>query len=162
LGDGSVLEAGVLIFHPQSVFIGCDVYVGHNTILAGYHKNRMVIGAGTWIGQGCYFHSAGGITIGRCVGIGPGVKILTSAHRLDQLDRPILHSDLRFAEVVVEDDADIGVGAILLPGVTVGRGAQVGAGALVNHSVAPLSVVAGVPAREISVRTMAKEGREEN
>lgn len=153
LGAGSVLESGVLVFHPENVFIGSDVYVGHQTILKAYHKNRMVIGDGTWIGQQCFFHSAGGITIGRHVGIGPGVRILTSSHRLDQLDRPILHSELSFAAVVIEDDADIGVGAVLLPGVTVRRGAQVGAGAVVNRSVQSLAIVAGVPAREIGVRS---------
>src|SRR5687768_5743868 len=84
LGSGVVLEEGVLVFHPENVEIGDDVYVGHRTILKAYHKNRMVIGKGTWIGQTCFFHSAGGITIGENVGIGPCVKILTSAHRLDE------------------------------------------------------------------------------
>lgn len=52
-------------------------------------------------------------------------------------------------EVVIEDDAWIGAAAIILPGVTIGRGAIVGAGAVVNRNVAPYTVVAGVPAREI-------------
>jgi acetyltransferase-like isoleucine patch superfamily enzyme len=152
LGSGVVLEAGVLVFHPENIELGDDVYVGHQTILKGYHQNRITIGDGAWIGQQCFLHGAGGITIGRNVGIGPGVKIVTSSHRLDQLERPILKSDLEFAPVVVEDDSDIGTGAILLPGVRVGRGAQVGAGAVVTRDVAERGIVAGVPARPLGRR----------
>jgi maltose O-acetyltransferase len=52
-------------------------------------------------------------------------------------------------EVLIEDDAWIGAAAIILPGVTVGRRAIVGAGAVVTHSVPPDTIVAGVPAREL-------------
>jgi len=152
LGEGVVFESGVLVFHPENIEIGDDVYVGHYTILKGYYKNQMVIGAGTWIGQQCFFHSAGGITIGRNVGIGPSVKIITSAHDLSDRDKPILHSPIVFAPVVIEDDADIGVGAILLPAVCVGQGAQVAAGAVVTGDVKPYSIVGGVPARLLKIR----------
>jgi acetyltransferase-like isoleucine patch superfamily enzyme len=54
--------------------------------------------------------------------------------------------------VRVEEWADIGTGAILLPGVTVGKGSIVGAGAVVTRDVAPFAVVAGVPARFIRWR----------
>lgn len=153
LGTGVVLEPGVLVFHPENIELGNDVYVGHQTILKAYFRNRMVLGDGTWIGQQCFLHSAGGIVIGKHVGIGPGVKILTSSHALGQLDKPILHAPLSFAPVTVGDGADLGVGAILLPGVTVGAGAQVGAGSVVTEDVAPLSVVAGVPARFLRMRS---------
>lgn len=152
LGAGVVFEPGVLVFHPENIEIGDDVYVGHYAILKGYYKNQMVIGAGTWIGQQCFFHSAGGITIGRNVGIGPGVKIITSAHDLSDREKPILHSPIEFAPVAIEDGADIGVGAILLPGVCVGRGAQVAAGAVVTADVAPYAIVGGVPARLLRMR----------
>jgi acetyltransferase-like isoleucine patch superfamily enzyme len=152
LGEGVVFEAGVLVFHPETIEIGDGVYIGHQTILKGYHRNRMVIGAGTWIGQQCFFHSAGGLTIGQDVGVGPGVKIVTSTHRLDVLDQPILHAPIDLAPVVIEDGGDIGVGAILLPGVTVGRGAQIGAGAVVTSNIPAWAIAAGVPARVIGSR----------
>lgn len=152
IGENVVFEPGALIFHPENIELGSHIYVGHYAILKGYYKNKMVIGSGTWIGQFCFFHSAGGITIGQNVGIGPSVQILTSVHTEDGPCKPIIHSTLKFAPVVIEDDCDIGVGTIILPGVTIGKGAQVGAGAVVTDSVLPYAVVAGVPARTLRMR----------
>jgi acetyltransferase-like isoleucine patch superfamily enzyme len=151
-GAGSIIETGVLIFHPENIEIGSDVYVGHNTILKGYYNEAMVIGDGSWIGQQCFFHSAGGLTIGRNAGIGPAVKIITSYHDGADLEKPILHTPIIVAPVVIQDDCDIGTGAVILAGVTIGKGAQVGAGAVVSRSVEPYCVVAGVPAKFIRKR----------
>jgi len=152
VGRNVVFEPGVLVFHPENIEIGENVYIGHNTILKGYYKNRMVIGDGAWIGQQCFFHSAGGLTIGCNVGIGPAVKILTSYHETDHIEKPILYSPIHFSQVIIEDDCDIGVGAIILPGVHIGRGAQVGAGSIVTSNVESFSIVAGNPARFIRMR----------
>lgn len=152
LGANTVIEPGVLVFHPENITVGENVYVGHQTILKGYFKNELQIGDGTWIGQQCFLHSAGGIEIGRNVGIGPGVRIITSVHSEAGRSIPILHSPIEFAPVRIEDDADIGVGAIVLPGTTIGRGAQVGAGAVVTTDVPAYAVVAGVPAKVLRSR----------
>jgi acetyltransferase-like isoleucine patch superfamily enzyme len=153
LGEGVVFETGVLAFHPENIEIGHHVYIGHNTILKAYYKHKMIIGDGTWIGQQCFFHSAGNIVIGKNVGIGPSVKIITSFHREEGRRKPILHSQLEFAPVTVHDDCDIGVGTIILPGVTIGCGAQIGAGAVVSKNLPPYAVAAGVPARIIRMRS---------
>jgi acetyltransferase-like isoleucine patch superfamily enzyme len=150
--DSVVLEEGVLVFHPENVFLGEDVYVGHGALLKGYYKNRLSIGRASWIGQGVFMHAAGGIEIGDEVGVGPRVLILTSSHDLSPSDdsaddTPILRRPLRFAPVRLESGCDIGVGAIILPGVTVGSLAQVGAGAVVTRDVPPRSIVAGNPAQ---------------
>jgi acetyltransferase-like isoleucine patch superfamily enzyme len=152
LGRGVIIEPGVLVFHPENILIGDDVYVGHQTILKAYYRNTLIIGDGTWIGQQCFFHSAGGLTIGCNVGIGPGVRIITSHHAEEGVEVPILRSRIEFAPVVIEDDSDLGVGATILPGVTIGRGAQVGAGAVVTADVPPYAIVAGVPARLLRYR----------
>jgi acetyltransferase-like isoleucine patch superfamily enzyme len=151
-GPDCVFEADVLVFHPENVYLGTNVYVGHRTILKGYYKNELRIGDETWIGQMCFFHSAGGITIGARVGIGPGVMILTSEHReLGRAVAPLL-SPVDVAPVVIEDEVNLGVGTIVLPGVRIGRGARVGAGAVVTKDVAPYSVTAGSPARLLRER----------
>jgi acetyltransferase-like isoleucine patch superfamily enzyme len=147
-----VLEPGVLVFHPENVSLDEDVYVGHYAILKGYYKNELHVGAGTWIGQAAFLHAAGGITIGRDVGIGPHVCVLTSVHKEPGRDRPIMAGEIDARPVTLEDGCDLGVGAIILPGVTVGRGAQVGAGAVVTRDVPPYAVVAGNPARVLRSR----------
>jgi len=63
-----------------------------------------------------------------------------------------LHSRLEFASVTIGDDCDIGAGVIVLPGVTIAQGTQVGAGAVVNKNLPPYAVAAGVPARVIRTR----------
>ncbi len=152
MGIGSYLEADVLVFHPEHIDIGEGVYVGHNAILKGYHLNNLTIGDGTWIGEQALLNAAGGITIGRSVGIGPAVRIITSSHAEEGIDTPILQSRLDFSPVVIHDDADIGVGAVILPGVTIGRGVQIGAGAVVTKSMPPYAIAAGVPARILRFR----------
>ncbi|HVC80674.1 MAG TPA: DapH/DapD/GlmU-related protein [Chloroflexota bacterium] len=158
LGHNVVFEPGVLVFHPENIEIGDNVYVGHNTILKGYFKNSMVIGAGTWIGQQCFLHSAGGITIGANAGIGPAVRIITSSHADEGRAVPVLHSAVEFAPVTIEDDSDLGVGSIVLPGIRVGRGAIVGAGAVVTRSVPAYAIVAGTPARILRYRPGSEDG----
>ena len=156
--DSVIIEDGALIFHPENVFFAEDVYVGHYAILKGYYKNQLRIGRGTWIGQGAFLHAAAGIELGQQVGIGPKAMVLTSAHELPSAEPisesifepilvPILERPLRFAPVRLLDGCDIGVGAIILPGVTVGAYAQVGAGAVVTADVPPRAIVAGNPAR---------------
>ena len=141
-----VIEYGVLLFHPENISFGENVYIGHNTILKGYWKNEMIIGKNCWIGQMCFFHSAGGISIGDNVGIGPCVKILTSKHLDESTDIPIIENPVSFSPVIIEDDCDIGIGAIIMPGVTIGKGSQIGAGAVVTKSIEPYSIAVGIPA----------------
>lgn len=151
-GVGSVLEATVLAFHAERIEIGEDVYVGHLTVLKGHHRGRFVIGDGTWIGEGCYLGAAGGLEIGNDVGIGPGTRILTSHHVEEGLDLPILHSALGYQAVFIGAGSDLGVGCTVLPGVTIGRGVQVAAGAVVTDDLPDHVVVAGVPARVLRTR----------
>jgi acetyltransferase-like isoleucine patch superfamily enzyme len=158
IGKDVVLERGVLVFNPETISLGDNVYIGHNAILKGYHKSEMRIGDHSWIGQACFLHSAGGIEIGSAVGIGPGVKVLTSVHKEGDLSMPIIFNELDFAPVTIGDGCDIGMGAILLPGVVVGEGAIVGAGSVVTKDVEPYSVVAGNPARFLRKRVGPDQG----
>lgn len=155
-GNDVIIEAGALVFHPENVSLGARVYVGHHAILKGYYKNELDVGDGSWIGQAAFLHAAGGIVVGREVGIGPHACIITSVHEDSPghaaARRPIMDAPLRFAKVVLGDGCDVGVGAIILPGVTVGEGAQVGAGSVVTRDVPPYAVVAGNPARLLRSR----------
>lgn len=153
LGRDVIFEKGVLVFHPENIEIGDNVYVGHNVYLKGYYKNLMKIGSNTWIGQGCFLHSGGGLTIGNNVGVGPCVKIMTHHHSEPEDYRiPILFCEQEYKEVIIEDDCDIGIGAVILPGVRIGKGCLIGAGAVVTKDIEEYSVVAGVPAKVLRKR----------
>ena len=112
------------------------------TVDYGYNVN---IGIGSFINSGCVLLDAAPIRIGENVLIGPGVQILTAYHGITVAAR---RKALTHAKpITIGDDAWIGASSILLPGVTIAAGAVVGAGSVVTKNVAPLTVVAGNPAR---------------
>jgi acetyltransferase-like isoleucine patch superfamily enzyme len=153
IGEGVIFEAGSLVFHPENIHLGDNVYVGHQAILKGYHKGLMHIGSDVWIGQQCFLHSAGDLHIGDGVGIGPGVRILTSLHQDPGTSLPIMEGEVRFAAVHIGPGTDLGAGSTVLPGVRIGSGVQVGAGAVVSRDLPDFSVAAGVPARVLRMRS---------
>ncbi len=150
IGNHVVYETGVLCFHPENIFLGSNIYFGHYTIIKGYYNSDLCIGSGSWIGQNVFLHSGGGLKIGEKVGIGPGVKILTSSHQLkDNCTLPIIERSLEFPEVEIGGGSDIGANAVILPGVHLGQNVQIGAGAVVTKSVPANEVWAGNPARKL-------------
>jgi len=156
-GHGVRVGLGVLVLHPHTFEIGDAVFLGNQTYLQGRHDGRCVIGAHTWIGPQSYFDCRD-LVLGEYVGWGPGAKVLGSEHTGDPIDVPIIQTDLVIKPVRVGRWADIGVNAVLLPGVTVGTGAIVGAGAVVTHDVPDRAIVAGVPATLLRYRA-DPEGR---
>jgi len=145
-GHGVRIGRGALARHPETFEIGDGVVIGEQAFIQGRFDGRCVIGDHTWIGPQAYL-DARDLELGAYVGWGPGAKVLGSQHTGDPSDVPIIQTDLRIEPVRVDGWADIGVNAVLLPGVTVGQGAIVGAGAVVTHDVAPFAIVMGVPAR---------------
>lgn len=105
------------------------------------------------IGQSAMFICGGGIRVGSRVMVAHGSQIVSSGHRIpEDADAPMRFTGPASAEIVIEDDAWIGAGAIVLPGVTVGEGAIVAAGAVVTADVEPRTIVGGNPARLIRRR----------
>ena len=95
-------------------------------------------GERVFINQGCFFLDYGGITIGDRVLIGPRVTLSTAGHPVELDER---YDFITHAPIVIEDDVWIGAAATVTPGVTIGRGSVIGAGAVVARDVPPLSVV---------------------
>jgi len=105
------------------------------------------IGRGTTINRRATLDGRGGLSIGSNVSISEGVKLLTATH-----DVRSPSFALRLRPVCVADWVWIGADAIVLPGVTVGEGAVVGAGSVVTRDVEPYTVVAGNPATTRALR----------
>ena len=151
-GHGVHVASGVNFKHLDRLRFGNGVFLGAGTYVQGRFDGHCEIGDQTWIGPGSYF-DARDLTIGEHVGWGPGAKVLGSAHTAIPVDVPIIRTDLVIKPVRIGAWADIGVNAVILPGVSIGKGAIVGAGAVVNKDVPDFAVVAGVPARFLRWRT---------
>lgn len=158
-GHGVTIGRGAMVKHPETIEIGDGVFVGEQTYIQGRYDGRCVIGDYAWLGPQSYF-DARDLVVGEYVGWGPGAKVLGSEHTAVPAELPVTQTDLAIRPVRVEAWADIGVNAVLLPGVTVGKGAIVGAGAVVTRDVAPFAVVAGVPARFMRWREGCEDASE--
>jgi maltose O-acetyltransferase len=104
------------------------------------------------INSGAYVSGRGGLTLGDNVLIGPNAVVVSSQHRWDLSDRPIIAQGHRMAPTTIGDDVWIGANAVVLPGVTIATGTVVSAGAVVTKSTEPYTIVGGVPATAIGRR----------
>ena len=133
--------------------------IGERTVVSGRlslagsptSARHLTIGDDCFINDGVRFDAAAPITIGDRVAIGHDVLVLTASHDVGKHGR---RAGVLTAEPVrIEDGAWLGARSIILPGVTIGRGSVVAAGAVVTASVPHNTMVAGVPARR--VKTLA-------
>lgn len=145
-GHGVQIGSGVGFKHLETFEIGDGVFLGAQSYLQGRFDGKCIIGDHVWIGPQSYF-DARDLIIEEYVGWGPGAKILGSMHTGKPVDIPIIQTDLEIKPVRIRAWADIGTNAVILPGVTIGKGSIVGAGAVVTHDVPSFAVVAGIPAR---------------
>jgi acetyltransferase-like isoleucine patch superfamily enzyme len=128
---------GFSIGKSSSIFMNCKfdcakgLVIGHNSV----------------INADCRLDARGGLTIGNNVSISEQVVILTADHNEDWLNIKD-----RSKKVFIDDYVWIGTRAMILPGVTIGKGAVVAAGAVVTRDIPPFCVYGGVPAKFIKKR----------
>jgi len=145
-GNNVQIGSGVGFKHIETFEISDHVFIGADSYIQGRYDGTCIIGKYTWIGPKSYF-DAREIVIGEYVGWGPGAMTLGSSHTGLPIDVPIIQTDLEIKPIRVGDWADIGTKAVLLPGVTIGKGAIVGAGAVVTKDVPQFAIVTGIPAK---------------
>lgn len=125
IGKGSTIHMWANFFQPKNITIGQDTVIGNNVFLDGREK----------------------ITIGNHVDIASEVMIYNSEHDLENKD--FLAKE---EPVEIRDYCFIGPRVIILPGVTIGKGAVVAAGAVVTKDIPDFDIVGGVPAAKIGER----------
>jgi len=127
LGAGTGVQMGCRIYNGRKVFLGAHSVVNHGCMLDGRRFP---------------------VRVGDNVVIGPETVILTLGH-----DPQSPEFALKGGEVTIGDRAFLGYRSLILPGVTIGEGAVVGAGSVVPKTVDPYTIVAGNPARVIGIRS---------
>lgn len=125
MGIGSTIHMGAVFYDPKNIKIGKDSIIGEGAVLDGRDK----------------------LTIGSHVDIASEVMIYNAEHDVQDTSFKAVTSP-----VVIEDYVFIGPRAIILPGVKIGKGAVVGAGAVVTKNVEEFTIVGGVPAKPIKER----------
>lgn len=118
---------------------------------------NLSVGDDTSIPKGSVFYcTEAPLTIGKKVIFGPHPTIITGDHRIDVIGKYIIDSHEKLpqndASVTLEDDVWTGANITILKGVTIGRGSVVAAGAVVNKSCPPYSIIGGVPAKVLKFR----------
>lgn len=137
------------MFRMAGFRIGAGTVIGGMPTLTGekpLHK-QLIIGEGGWLNFGCIFDLATQITIGDRVDIGHEVLIITTTHEIGNQTRRATERITK--PVVIENGVWLGARSTILPGITIGEGAIVAAGAVVTKDVEPNTIVGGIPATTI-------------
>jgi len=113
--------------------------------------NNISIGSFCQINENCRLID---VHIGNYVMIAPNVQLIGGfTHKHDRLDIPmVLQGEIYKGEIIIEDDVWIGINAIILPNVRIGKGAIIAAGSVVTKNVESYSIVGGNPAKLIRFR----------
>jgi acetyltransferase-like isoleucine patch superfamily enzyme len=140
------------LLRPRNVSLGQRTVLEATVILKLVEPTaKMYTGENVFIGRGTLFDIAGDITIGDGTLIAPGCFITDHNHGIKSdatiWQQPCIQKDVRIGTGVW-----LGAKVIVLPGVTIGDGAVVAAGAVVTRDVDPMTIVAGVPARLVGTR----------
>ena len=144
IGPECLIEKDVTFYLPAEaeanplLTLGKKVFIGRNTFIALYQPVK--IGDFCMIGAYCY--------------------IATNNHRYERRDIPMKEQGHTYAPISIEEDVWIGTHVVILPGVTIGKGAIIAAGSLVNKDVPAYQIWGGMPARFIKERPGGAAERE--
>jgi acetyltransferase-like isoleucine patch superfamily enzyme len=152
VGPGVRIGVRTLVHRPACLELGDRVQFEHQVFVKSVSDRAKIrLGERTFVGCNSEFDISERLTVGNDVLIAPGCFITDHEHGHGAHDR-IASQGTRSSPVIIEDDVWLGAKVVILPGVTIGRGAVVAAGAVVTKDVPPLEIVAGVPARPIGRR----------
>lgn len=129
--------------------LGMKIGLGTQIDMGEYilSPHRLIIGKHSHINQDCILDARAGLIIGNNVSISHRVNLITGTHDINSSD-----FIYKGNTIIIDDYVFIGINSTVLSGVTIGKGAVICAGAVVTKNVPECAVVAGVPAKIISIR----------
>jgi acetyltransferase-like isoleucine patch superfamily enzyme len=152
-GRSSVIQMPVRLAGEPRIHVGSGVFVGAGSWLQTLGDSpdiRLEIGDGTSIAGNCVISAAVEVRLGRDVLLARNVYISDHIHAYANISRPVISQGVdKLAPVAVEDGAWLGQNVVVCPGVRIGRGAVVGANAVVTDDVPPYTLAVGAPARVV-------------
>ena len=175
-GGGLIIGRNVVIRNPRNIALGNNVTIDDNSLIDGrgageqgvvieddviVNRNCMIqakagpvrLGSRTTIGSNSVIVSMAGVEFGEAVLVAGNCYFSAGAYHVDDTTSAVMDQGAYSkGPIIIDDNSWIGTGAIILDGVRVGKGAIVGAGAVVTKDVPDFAIVAGIPARVIRTR----------
>ncbi len=172
IGSSCLIEEDVRLQVAKRIFLGNRVFVGQYSYLDGgtsflrlgddVHLARfctlrageqgVTLRHGASINIRCFLDGNGGVEIGADTLLSPGVQVISGNHVFDNPKVPIRFQGTAYGKVSIGEDCWLGTNVVVVPGVTIGRGSVVGAGAVVTKDIPEFSVALGVPAKVVGHR----------
>ncbi len=137
MGKKVYIMGSCMIGSPSGIEIGDHVCINHHTTISGI----------------------GSLKLGSFIMIGPNCNILTSNHGFKSWHNPMMFQEVSSGAVEIGDDVWIGANVVVLPNVKIGRGAIIGANAVVADDIPAFAIAGGVPAKIIRYRFSEEEIR---
>jgi galactoside O-acetyltransferase len=154
-GSNVVIYKFAVILSPENVTLGSDVIID-DFVFIGCHQ-RLIVGNRVHISSHSSITGGGRVLMGDFSGLGSGVRLISGTDdftegRLNGCAIPPEFRETRRGTLVLEPYAIIGANAVVLPDITIGEGATVGAGSVVTRNLEPWGVYVGAPVRRIKTR----------
>ena len=148
-GENLKIAENVKIMQPELVSIGDNVEFYYGVYIQPCGK-EVTIGSGTHFAP--YGVLYGPLEVGENCAIAAHVVLASVQHTHIDVDTPFVKQPVDQRKITIEDNVWIGANAVITPGITIGTGSIIGAGAVVTKDVEPYSVMGGVPAKLIRKR----------
>jgi len=172
IGSSCLIEEDVRLQVPKRIFLGDRTFIGQHSYLDGgssslrlgndVHLARcctlragdrgITVHDGAGINTRSYLDGNGGLEIGPNALLSPGVQVISANHVFDDPHKPIKFQGGKYGKVNIGEDCWLGTNVIVLPGVTIGNGTVIGAGAVVTTDLPAYSIALGVPAHVVGQR----------
>jgi len=144
-----------IVYPFSNIFIGNNCRFGKNCVIYTSKHGALHIGSNTSVNNNCHITAQISITIGNNVLIAENVGIRDHDHGISDPNNTIRSQPYLEAPIIIEDNVWIGRNASILKGVRIGKGAVIGANAVVVKDVPKMSVNAGIPSRVIKIRGLS-------